>query len=79
MRQLAVDDGTRTSLRLPASGSRGFADRIVQEAAMIETLFEIGFVLALTLPTLAVLSGAILNAVPRFHPITDVEHVSVHS
>jgi len=45
---------------------------------MLENLFEIGFVLALVLPPLAVLAGVIFLAAPQFPRPADVTHASVH-
>jgi hypothetical protein len=45
---------------------------------MIETLFQAGFVLALALPSLAVLAGVVFVVVPRLHWTRHVTNAPVH-
>jgi hypothetical protein len=48
------------------------------EGIMVETLFEAGFVLALALPSLAVLAGVVFVVVPRLHGTRHVTSAPVH-
>jgi hypothetical protein len=45
---------------------------------MVETLFQAGFVVALALPTLAVLAGVALMVVPRLHWTRHVTNAPAH-
>jgi hypothetical protein len=48
------------------------------EGIMVETLFQAVFVLALALPSLAVLAGVVLMVVPRLHWTRHVTNAPVH-
>jgi hypothetical protein len=45
---------------------------------MFETLFRVGFVLALVIPPLAVLAGAVLFVVPNLHWTRHMTSAPVH-
>jgi hypothetical protein len=45
---------------------------------MFENLFRIGFMLALLLPSLAVLGGLVLMIVPRSHSTAGVRQAAAH-
>jgi hypothetical protein len=63
------------SPRLPEAGSRGLQQGGL---VMFENLFRIGFMLALLLPSLAVLGGLVLMIVPRSRSTAGIRQAAVH-